>query len=618
MMKSSLHIFHIDDNPLDRELIRDALEQDNQHFILTVASSRQEFETSLSTGNFDLVLTDFNILGFNGLQVIDAVREIDPLLPVIVVTGTGSEEVAVEAMKRGAYDYVIKTPHHIRRLPLVIRSAIERKQLMEERVLSEKALKSSEERLRAFANAVPDLAFIMDEDGRYIELLNAPEHLLYRPEEKLSGKLAIEVLPDDVATQILNAIHRTVESGTTQSVEYELNLTSGNRWFEGRVSLMSGVSNGKQLVVYVARDITSRKRMEESLRKSEEHLQAVVSGTPVILFAFDRKGMLTLLQGQGLNVFTIDPQLYLEQSVFDTLGDLIPHIQEHFQLALQGEETGSIQTIGERILDVRYSPLRETTGNINGVIGVATDITERLRAERLQIELEKEQEMIALKERFISTASHDFRTPLTIIKMSANVLEKYDGQFTAEQRMAKLHQISKQVDKMNQLIDDVLTMSKANSGKIDFRPNEIELKPFCQEIWDNFQQLAEKTHQMDIDYQCNKELVVIDPNLIHYILANLLSNAIKYSPTNGHVRFEVSCDDTQLTFRIHDNGIGIPEADVAQLFQPFHRATNVKGFDGTGLGLSIVKTYVESHHGHINVESKENLGSTFTISIPIE
>lgn len=742
-MNTTFRILHVDDNPLDRELVRDALEHENAQFAVTTATSRQEFEMRLAANNYDLVLTDFNILGFEGVQVIDAVHQKNPATPVIVVTGTGSEEVAAEAMKRGAVDYVIKTPRHIRRLPMAILSAVERKRLADERLQSEQALRFSEERLRAFANALPDLASIIDEDGRCVQFLSAPEHLLYTSVENELGKLVHEVLPKTVADQIMGAVCRTIETETVQTVEYQLQVPAGLVWFEGRTALMETAPDGKRLIVYIARDITSRKeaelrlrrernllrtlidnvpdyifvkdrdgrfvasnaahaatarfspsqivgkraadvfeadlvrifhdddeqvmttgeplineerlildadgnpqwvlmtkvplhnesgdviglvgiardisvrkQAEEALREREEHLRAVVSGTPVILFVSDKDGILTLLQGQGLQVFGDEPERYVGKSVFETLNEFIPDIRERFRQALVGEETGSIQVVGDVMLDLRYSPLRNKAGEISGIIGVATDITERLKAERLQIELEKEQEVLALKERFISTASHDFRTPLTIIKMSANTLELFFDRMTPEQRTAKLRQIGAQVDNMVQLLNDVLTMSKANAGKLDFKPEQVELKSYCKHIWDNFRHMAEKTHRMDFDYNCEEYVVFLDPNLVHYILVNLLSNAVKYSPVNGHVRFEVMREGEHLIFRVSDNGIGIPEQDQAMLFQPFHRAANARGIDGTGLGLSIVKSYVEAHHGRIEVESKEGQGATFTVHIP--
>lgn len=770
-------ILIVDDQVTNLEVLSELLAS-HGFKVLSARDSETAIEIALRARP-DLILLDVVLPGIDGFDACQQLKanEHTENIPVIFMTVLERIEDKIRGFQVGAVDYITKpfqveevlarvtTQLHIQYLN---RELLEANETLEQRVrertaqlaqankdlhteiverrLAEQALQSSEERLEAFANALPDLAFIMDEDGRYVQFLNAPEHLLYRPVEELRSKLVGDVLPYNVAEQITDTIHHTVESGVTQSVEYRLELLSGLTWFEGRTSLMMGISEtGKRLIVYVARDITYRKeaelkltaernrlrtlidnipdyvfvqndqgqfiasntahaamaglapsqiidkravdvfastlaqqfhaddesvlrscqslineerlievspdlrqwvlmtkvplcndeqevtgivgiarditqrrKMEDALRKSEAHLRAVISGTPVILFVSDREGILTMLQGHGLDVLTVDSKTYLGKSVFDFLVDLVPDIRERFQRILLGEETASVQTIGNMTFDVRYSPMYDVMGEISGIVGVATDITERLRTERLQLELEKEQEVIALKERFISIASHDFRTPLSLIKLSANMLDTYYDRMTSEQRIAKLRQIGTQVDMMMQLIDDVLTMSKANLGKLDFRPEEIELRSFCQDIWDDFQQMAEKTHRMDFEYNCSKDMVSIDPSLVHYVLANLLSNAIKYSPTIGHIRFEVHCENTQLVFRVKDNGIGIPEADQEKLFQPFHRATNVGGIAGTGLGLSIVKSYVETHQGHIEVDSKENLGTTLTVYIPIE
>src|SRR5262249_29372954 len=150
-----------------------------------------------------------------------------------------------------------------------------------------------------------------------------------------------------------------------------------------------------------------------------------------------------------------------------------PDVREHFRLAMTGVESSTVSRMRDVVFDIHYSPRRNNAGEISEIIGVATDITERLRAERLQIELEKEQEVIALKERFLATASHDFRTPLAIIKLSANTLATYFDRISPEQRAAKLTQIGTQVDHMSQQLEAVLTMSRMNSGKLEFNPTKV-------------------------------------------------------------------------------------------------------------------------------------------------
>ena len=159
-MNDKIRILYIDDYELDRELVKDALEKEHGDFEVTEASNKREFEALLKAGDFDLVLSDFNIAGFEGLQVLDSVLAYDPHIPVIIVTGTGSEEIAVKALKRGAADYVIKRPGHIRKLPQTILAAIEKQTLRDQRRKADISLKESEQRYRSlFKNMMNGYAY---------------------------------------------------------------------------------------------------------------------------------------------------------------------------------------------------------------------------------------------------------------------------------------------------------------------------------------------------------------------------------------------------------------------------------------------------------------------------
>src|SRR6185503_19955644 len=160
-MTDLIRILYVDDYPLDRQLVRDALEREHGGFQVTEAASRAAFEAALANGSFDLVLSDVNILGFDGLQVLEAVHARDARIPVVIVTGTGSEEVAVEAMKRGAADYVIKTPKHIQRLPITIHAVFEKKYQEEER-------QWAEERYRAIYENAAEGIYQSSLEGRYL------------------------------------------------------------------------------------------------------------------------------------------------------------------------------------------------------------------------------------------------------------------------------------------------------------------------------------------------------------------------------------------------------------------------------------------------------------------
>jgi two-component system cell cycle sensor histidine kinase/response regulator CckA len=168
MMSDKIRILYIDDYELDRELVKDALEKEHGGFEVTEASDKQEFEALLKTREFDVVLSDFNIAGFEGLQVLEAVQEYDPNIPVIIVTGTGSEEIAVRALKQGASDYVIKRPKHIRKLPQTILAAIEKQTLKDQRRKAQTALKDSDERYRKILENVLVGVYQVTLDGKFI------------------------------------------------------------------------------------------------------------------------------------------------------------------------------------------------------------------------------------------------------------------------------------------------------------------------------------------------------------------------------------------------------------------------------------------------------------------
>ena len=240
----------------------------------------------------------------------------------------------------------------------------------------------------------------------------------------------------------------------------------------------------------------------------------------------------------------------------------------------------------------------------------------QVKNEMLSTMLEKEKELNALKSQFVSMVSHEFKTPLTTIALSSDLLKRYDDRMSTQERREELSVIEKTIEHMSELLDNVLTVSRWEAGKIKFEPEAIELQPFCQRLAARYQALCESTHTIEFAVKTTHDTLTIDPTLFEYILSNLLSNAIKYSPDGGRVSFGIDEQGEAVSFRISDQGLGIPHADRQNLFESFHRGENVGNIKGTGLGLSIVKKLVELHHGTIEVKSQLNHGSTFIITIP--
>jgi PAS domain S-box-containing protein len=241
---------------------------------------------------------------------------------------------------------------------------------------------------------------------------------------------------------------------------------------------------------------------------------------------------------------------------------------------------------------------------------------------QLQTSLAKEKEISAMRSRFITMASHEFRTPLAIIGSSTGILQNFIDRLTPEKRQGHLETIQKTIKHIIQLLDDVLMINRAEAEKLEFKPETKDIIGFCNHLKQEIEITSSK-HRIEfvvnanaLILESNTLVVQFDPKLIRQILTNLLSNAVKYSPENSVVYFSLTVETNQLIFKIKDSGIGIPKKDQQNLFASFYRASNVGNISGTGLGLVIVKKCVDMHQGKISLDSEPGKGTTFTVSIP--
>ncbi len=231
---------------------------------------------------------------------------------------------------------------------------------------------------------------------------------------------------------------------------------------------------------------------------------------------------------------------------------------------------------------------------------------------------EKEKELGELKSRFVSTASHEFRTPLTTINSSAALLARYVLTEQQSKRDKHIERIQKSVDHLTGILNDFLSLSKLEEGKIDLQPSPIEWANFCEETLEELQPMLKSGQQFDCQKMHEDLVFVSDERLLKNIFFNLLSNAIKYSPENSQIRIKSQLVDQTLKISVQDEGLGIPKAEQQYLFTRFFRAHNVSNVQGTGLGLTIVKRYLDLLGGHIYFESEEGKGTTFFVELPVE
>jgi signal transduction histidine kinase len=249
-------------------------------------------------------------------------------------------------------------------------------------------------------------------------------------------------------------------------------------------------------------------------------------------------------------------------------------------------------------------------------------LTLKLSHDQLDRTLQTAKELNEMKTSLLYMIAHDVRNPLNFIIGTTQVLARYKSKLSDDRTQELLDKTQVAAKSIDQLLDDVLLLGRAESGKMALCLLPLDLAKFCKELVAEFQnslKLKPQTDAVTLIFVNHSQSAIacLEASLLRRILSNLLSNAIKYSPPNTEVIFELKVTETEAIFSVQDAGIGIPLADQERLFESFYRAKNVGIIPGTGLGLSIVKKCVDLHGGEITLTSEEGVGSTFTVRLPI-
>ncbi len=230
--------------------------------------------------------------------------------------------------------------------------------------------------------------------------------------------------------------------------------------------------------------------------------------------------------------------------------------------------------------------------------------------------LEKEKQLNQMKSRFVSMASHEFRTPLSSIQLSASLIEKYSQQSDTSSISKHVAKIKNSVGNLTTILDDFLSLERLEAGKIEPAFSQFDIVKLAEEITEEMQLMAKKDQTIIYQHTGLKSLVNLDVNLLRNCIINLVSNAIKYSGENTFIEFNTELADSECIITVRDNGIGIPEADHHHLFEPFFRANNTGNIPGTGLGLNIILRYATLMKGTVNFSSLVNQKTVFTLNFP--
>ncbi|MGK9368420.1 PAS domain-containing sensor histidine kinase [Melioribacter sp. Ez-97] len=260
-------------------------------------------------------------------------------------------------------------------------------------------------------------------------------------------------------------------------------------------------------------------------------------------------------------------------------------------------------------------PIAKINGSYR-VAGIAQDITLRKKVEEeIKKALDKAIELNQLKSRFISMVSHEIRTPLTAIQTSAEILQLYRNKLTKSEAETHFNNIFTSIESMISMLNDITSLSKSDMQEVQPRYEEIDVYDMINELAENFKLL--KNTDVIVDLKGERFTAELDPKLFSQVAYNIISNAVKFSPAVNKVWLTLSSGDKEFSLTVKDEGIGIPEYELKDIFNPFFRAANAVNYNGTGLGLTIVKRWTEALKGRIEIKSKLNKGTTVTVTFPL-
>ena len=650
MDKKKINILIVEDDESHSDLITLSFESSSMPVNLVITRNLNEARISIAKSVPDLVITDYVLPDGKGTELIPANKEEHPY-PVVMLTGFGDEQVAVEVMKAGAFDYIVKSAEVMDDMPNICDKILLEWNYTVRHKRLEQELKESEARFKSLLSSLYESAVVIyDRDGKITALWGTPEmdkRYGLRAVDAI-GRSVRELVPPEQAEQRLVEIQRVFDAGEKMLVAYMVSLPGGSFWHETSLSPMRDANGNITAVVGFIRDITERKRAEGQLLK----LSHAVEQSSCSVVITDAKGIieyanpkLTQLTGYTLDeVIGKNPRILKSgktpPEVYKELWDTIKSGNEWRGEFCNKKKNGELYWESASI-----SPVKEDKGYISHFIAVKEDITEHKKIENILLQSEK------LKSLGTITAgvAHEFNNILAIVMGSAEVLE---GGFKDEQELKRgLKAIIEAGEDGAGIVKRMLTFAKAELNESDYVFIDLQYLikqaiEFTMPRWKNMAQSEGINYHINTADITETPEVFCNPTELREVFVNLIHNALDAMPDDGVITLATRCvrseelgalsselgvqgekskvselkpqhselkgNFVEITFA--DTGKGMPEEVRRKIFDPFFTTRRPHG---TGLGMSVTYGIMKRHGGKIEVESEVGKGTTFTLHIPI-
>jgi len=616
-----IRILHLDDSPLDAELILGKLEAGGLVCEITHVDNRQSFEAALVNGQFQIVLCDYNLPDYDGISALKLVREKNSVTPVMLISGSIGEEDAVKCLQHGATDYLLK--QRLDRLPTAVKRALTEAEEFRKRQEAEEQIREQ----AALLDQARDAIYVRDMEQRIVYWNKGAERLYGWLAEEAIGKRADELFSTDSTSRHAEARRLILEKGEWMGELCQSTKGGKEIIVESRRTLLHDGKGAPKSVLVINTDVTERKLAAMALAESEERFrQLAEQSSEVFWFVSLNPQRVTYLSPAVEKVLGLKAeQIYQNSDVWmdaihpddqervraewkACLLGMTPRFESEYRIIRKDRSVGLVLATG--------TPICDASGAIIRVGGMARDITERKRAESQMLRTQRLESIGTLA----GGVAHDLNNALAPILMSAELLKM---EYPDSSKIIDMVETS--AKRGADMVRQLLTFAKGVEGaRLLIQPAHL-LKEMEKIIRGTFP----KSIQLRAAYAGNLQTIMGDSTQLHQVLLNLCVNARDAMPNGGTLT--LAAENTEIDeayassvaearpgnyvlWRITDTGTGIPPELLERIFEPFF---STKGPDkGTGLGLSTVIGIVKSHGGFVRVYSVPNQGTTFSVFLP--
>jgi two-component system NtrC family sensor kinase len=625
--ETPFNVLIVDDRLDDIELMTEALKQAYPGCRITTSRSAEEAQKKVAENPWNLILLDYKLPGQTGLNLLPSLMQAAPAAALIMLTGHGSEQVAVEAMRLGADYYLKKSSALLTELPLVANQVMEKRRLRQE-------LELARSRLQSLIDHVNDIIYELDAEGRFIYISREVEWSLgYNPAE-LTGKHFTVLMPAETAGRLkrLFSERRTGARATRglevplifkRRIDIDLQTRGGElRTFEVNASGLYDSRRTFLGTAGVARDITRRKQEEAARREFESRLETVMELASDAIYMKSLDGRYLLANEATRRVLSRTDGQILGKTDADLLD---PETAKEFQRADQevfatGQRVESLKKeylpSGEvRLWHSVKTPHRTPDGRIVGLFGISRDVTEQAKREEESHHAEKLKAMGQL----VAGVAHELNNPLTTILGYAHLLREQSCADHQCRERAEI--ILTQAERTAKIVQDLLTFARPHAlSREPVRLNEI----IERELRHQAESLTAHAVTTRVELDASLPLVALDGHQIRQVLGNLIENACDamwearrggaLTVTTSYLPSSDGRQTAMVQLEVADTGPGVPEPLRRQIFTPFF--TTKPAGKGTGLGLAIIDSIITKHEGTIRVDEAPGGGARFVIRLP--